>query len=120
MATLTLSVKSQESNGVTYAIPTKPDFTTRFRYNTVNKSLNGLVVPNYATEIISNDLHSVTIAGQSVLDALSIRIRVSGSLASKARLHDMLCSLAVQLHTWEGENVMQGFRPTTAPQLIES
>lgn len=115
---ITLSVKSQDNSGVTYADPAKPDTTVRFRFATVNKTLNGVVVPNYATEIIVNDNNSITVGGVSALDALSIRIRVSGSLESKARLEQLLESFAAQLATWDNENVMQGFRPTTAPVII--
>lgn len=113
----TLSVKSQENAGVTYADPAKPDMTVRFRFSSVNKTLNGVITPNYACEIVANDNNSITVGGVSALDALSIRIRVSGSLASKTRLRQILTSLAAQLGTWETENVMQGFRPSTAPVL---
>lgn len=120
MATVTLSVKSQDSSGVTYADPAKPDCTVRFRFSTVNKSLNGVQVPNYAAEIIANDNNSITVGGVSALDALSIRLRVSGSLQSKARLRDILTSIAAKLPTWETENVMQGFRPVTAPDVNDA
>lgn len=120
MATVTLSVKSQENAGVTYADPAKPDCSVRFRFSSVNKTLNGVQVPNLATEIIANDNNSITVGGVSALDALSIRIRVSGTLYSKARLRDILTSLAAKLGTWETENVMQGFRPTTAPDVNDA
>lgn len=120
MASVTLSVKSQDSSGVTYADPAKPDMTVRFRFSTINKSLNGVQVPNYATEIIANDNNSITVGGVSALDALSVRIRVSGSLDSKGRLRDILTSLAAQCGQWETENVMQGFRPATAPAINDA
>lgn len=120
MASTNLAVKSQDSSGVTYALPTKPDMTVRFRFNTTNKTLNGVVTPNYSVEIIANDNNAVTVGGASALDALSVRIRVSGSLASKERLRDMLTSLCAQCATWETENVMQGFRPTTVPALNDA
>jgi len=113
----TLSVKSQENAGVTYADPAKPDTTIRFRFASVNKTLNGVITPNYATEIIINDNNSITVGGVSALDALSIRVRVSGSLDSKTRLRQLLTSVAAQLGQWETENVMQGFRPATAPVI---
>lgn len=116
----TLSVKSQDNAGVTYADPAKPDTTVRFRFNTVNKSLNGVVTPNYATEIIVNDNNSIDIGGVSAQDALSVRVRVSGSLLSKTRLRLLLTSIAAQLGQWETENTMQGFRPTTAPVILSA
>lgn len=120
MASVNLAVKSQDSTGITYADPAKPDMTVRFRFNTINKTLNGVVCPNYSTEIIANDNNSITVGGQAALDALSVRIRVSGTLASKARLRDILTSLAAQAATWETENVMQGFRPSTVPAINDA
>lgn len=120
MATVTLSVKSQDSSGVTYADPAKPDMTVRFRFSTTNKVLNGVQVPNYATEIIANDNNSITVGGVSALDALSVRVRVSGAIASAARLRDILTSVAAKLATWDTEHVMQGFRPSTAPDVNDA
>lgn len=118
MPDITLSVKSLDNSGVTYADPAKPDTTVRFRFNSVNKMLNGVPTPNLASEMIINDNHAVTVGGVSAIDALSVRIRVSGSLASKARLRQLLVSAAAQLPSWETENVNQGFRPTTAPVIL--
>jgi len=120
MTATTLSIKSQDSSGITYADPSKPDCQIRFRFSSVNKTLNGVVTPNLATEIIFTDNNSITVGGVSALDALSVRLRISGSLGSKARLRDILTSLAAQAGTWETENVMQGFRPTTAPVLNDA
>lgn len=120
MAAVTLSVKSQENAGVTYADPAKPDCQVRFRFTSVNKSLSGVQVPNYATEIIVNDNNAVTVGGVAALDPLSVRVRVSGTLESKARLRDLLTSIAAQMSTWETENVMQGFRPATAPSIDDA
>lgn len=116
----TLSVRSQDNAGVTYANPAKPDTTIRFRFSSAVKQLNGVTVPNYATEIIVNDNNPVEIGTVSAQDALSIRVRVSGTLSSKARLRQLLTSLAAQLGTWETENTMQGFRPTTAPVIADA
>lgn len=120
MASVTLSVKSQENAGVTYADPAKPDCTVRFRFATATKQLNGVSVVNYSTEIIVNDNNSITVGAVSAQDALSVRVRVSGTLLSKARLRDLLTSVAAQCATWETENVMQGFRPTTAPAINDA
>jgi len=117
MSSVTLSVKSQDNAGITYAEPTKPDSTIRFRFGSVAKTLNGVSVANLATEIIANDNNTVTVGGVSAVDALSVRIRISGTLASKTRLRNILTSLAAQVGQWETENVMQGFRPATAPVI---
>lgn len=116
----TLSVKSQDNAGVTYANPAKPDTTVRFRFGNTVKVLNGISVPNFSTEIIMNDNHDVTVGGVSAKDALSIRLRVSGALESKARLRQLIRSLAAQAATWETENAMQGFRPSTAPVIVDA
>jgi len=115
MTATTLSIKSQDSSGITYADPANPLLNIRFRFTSVNKTLNGVITPNLATEIIFTDTYGITVGGVSALDALSVRLRVSGSLASKGRLRDILTSMAAQCAQWETENVMQGFRPTTAP-----
>lgn len=120
MASVTLSVKSQDNSGVTYADPAKPDMTVRFRQSSVNKNVNGVAVPNYSVDIIANDNNTITVGGVSAQDALSVRVRVSGTIQSKARLRDILTSLAAQLGTWETENVCQGFRPTTAPAINDA
>lgn len=120
MASVTLSVKSQDSSGITYADPAKPDCTVRFRQSTVQKTLNGVQLPNYSADIIANDNNAITVGDVTAYDALSVRIRVSGSLLSKARLRDILTSLAAQMPTWETENVMQGFRPSTAPAINDA
>jgi len=117
MSAVTLSIKSQDSSGITYADPADPNCSIRFRSTNAVKTLNGVNVKNYATEIIVNDDYPVTVNGVAAQDALSIRVRVSGALESKTRLRNLLVSLAAQLGTWETENVMQGFRPSTAPVI---
>lgn len=117
MASVTLSVKSQDNAGITYGDPANPSNTVRFRFSSVAKTLRDISVANLATEIIVNDQNNITVNGVAAVDALSIRIRVSGSLASKTRLRNLLTSIAAQLGTWETENVMQGFRPATAPVI---
>jgi len=118
MSNVTLSVKTQDSAGITYGDPAKPDTTVRFRSTSAVKNLNGVNATNYLTEIIANDNNSVEIGGVPAQDALSVRIRISGTLESKARLRVLLTSLAAQCGQWETENVMQGFRPATAPVLV--
>jgi len=120
MSVVTLSVKSRENAGVTYADPAKPDMTVRFRFSTIQKSLNGVPVPNYAVEIIANDNNSIEVGGVSALDALSVRVRVSGTLPSKGRLRDILTSIAAGMAQWETENVFQGFAPVTAPGINDA
>lgn len=110
-----LKLYSQQTNGVTYADPVNPGFTVRFKTASSGKSLNGLQTTNYATEIIINDVHGVTINGVGANDALSVRVRTSGSVASIDRLALMLKAVASQLPTWADENVLVGFQPATLP-----
>lgn len=114
---VTLSVKSRDNAGVTYADPAKPDMTVRFRFSNTSKVLNGVATPNYTAEIIYNDNNAVTVGGVSAKDALSVRVRISGAIESKTRLTQILGSLAAQLVAWDTENVPRGFAPTTAPVL---
>jgi len=114
----TLSVKSTDNAGVTYANPAVPTTICRFRSAQAAKTLSGVQTTNYSAEVIYNDVNPVTIGGITVQDALSVRLRVSGTLESKARLRVLLLSLAAQVGQWETENAMQGFRPSTAPVIL--
>lgn len=112
-----LQLYSQQSNGVTYADPLNPNMTVRFKTTSAPKMLDGMRTQNYVTEIVSNDIHNVTIGSVTVPDALSVRIRVSGSVQSHARLARMLRDLAVKFDTaWASENILVGFPPSTPPQ----
>lgn len=101
--------------GTTFADPSDPNFTVRFKTSRSRKMIDGNPVDNYVTEIIVNDLHGVTVGGSSVNEALSVRIRVSGSELSMPRLKEIAASVAGQVSTWNSENVLLGFRPTTVP-----
>lgn len=101
--------------GSTFADPTDPNFTVRFKTTKTRKSLAGKSTDNYVTEIIVNDLDDVTIGDSVAPDAISVRIRTSTSELSMGRLKAILSSVASQLPTWTTENVLLGFRPTTVP-----
>lgn len=111
-------VLSRDANGVTFADPADPDFRVRFKTTQSNKQLNGVTVPNYVTEIIVNDTVPVTLGSTSANDAVAIRIRLSGSIASLARRKAILKSVAGQLGVWADENVMTGFEPATPPLVV--
>lgn len=106
---------SHDATGVTFADPIEPDFTVRFKTTRNTKSLNGVSVDNYLHEIIVNDTNPVTIGNTSANDALSVRVRISGSVNSQARLKEIVKSLAGQLPSWADENAMVGFEPVTLP-----
>lgn len=106
---------TRDANGVTFADPTDPDFTVRFKTKRSSKGLNGINVENYLTEIIINDDHDIKKGDVSAVEALSVRIRVSGSASSMPRLEAILASIAGQIPAWSDENVLLGFEPTTVP-----
>jgi len=111
------SLLRQVNDGVIYADPAKPDFTIRFRNDKSNKTLNGVQTTNYIGEIIYNDNNTVTVGGVSCVDAVSIRLRVSGTSESHTRISAILTTLAAQLMTWDGQSVFRGFNPTTVPTV---
>lgn len=113
----TLKVLRNEPTGVLYADPAKPDFTVRFKTTEAKKGLNGVSVPNYVEEIIFNDNNSISIGGVSAQDAVSVRIRVSGTAESSARLEEILNAFAAQIPVWLAEGILTGFRPETAPVI---
>lgn len=106
---------SRDANGVTFADPADPDFTIRFKNTQTRKSLAGVQVVNHVEEIVVNDLVPVTLGNSSANDSVSVRIRVSGSAQSHARVKSILKSLAAQLPAWADGNVALGFEPGTPP-----
>lgn len=112
-----LRLLRSDTTGVTYADPAKPDFQIRFKTTQANKSLNGLPVANYATEIIVTDSNPVTIGSVTAKDAISVRIRVSGTVNSAARLESVISMLTSHLDAWVDEDVLAGFSPTTIPTV---
>jgi len=115
----TLQVLRQLNDGIVYASPTKPDLTCRFKFTNSIKTLNGVSVSNNLREIIYNDNNPVVIGDVSANEAISVRIRVSGSVHSSARVRQLLLSFAAQTAAWEGQHVFAGFQPTTLPILID-
>lgn len=111
----TLKVLRNEATGVIYADPAKPDFTVRFKTTETKKGLNGVSVPNYVEEVIYNDNNVISIGGVSAQDAISVRIRTSGTALSGARLQEILLSFAAQIPVWTAQGILVGFRPDTAP-----
>lgn len=114
---MALKIQKIETNGVVYADPADPGLSVRFKQTSQGKSLNGVPTTNHVTEIIINDDNQVMIGGHSAIDAISVRVRVSGSAQSKARIKALLGVLA-SLGTWADEDVFSGFRPVTPPNLV--
>lgn len=106
---------SHDANGVTFADPTDPDFTVRFKTTRNRKLLNGMPVDNFIHEIIVSDLNEVEVKGQAAVDTLAFRIRVSGSSLSHDRMIAVLKSIVGQVPVWADNDVILGFEPTVAP-----
>lgn len=113
---MAIKIQKIENNGVVYADPADPGLSIRFKQTSQGKSLNGVPVENHVTEIIINDDNQVTVAGSDAIDAISVRLRVSASAQSKARVKALLGILA-STDIWADEDVFGGFRPATPPSI---
>jgi len=111
----TLKLLRNETNGVIYADPAKPDFTVRFRAVSAKKGLNGVSIMNHISEIVVSDNNSITIGTTTANDPLSVRLRASGTQASADRLEEILLAMIAQIPTWVNEGLLLGFSPDTAP-----
>jgi len=114
---MTFQVQKTDASGITLADPADPDLTVRFKFGKQQKVISGLSATNVVSEIIYNDLNTVTIGEESAVDAVSVRLRTSGAFESMARVSELLLSLAAQISTWNAEAVFKGFPPTTKPVI---
>lgn len=106
---------SRDANGVTFADPTDPNYTVRFKNTQTRKSLNGISVVNHVEEIVVNDLVPVTLGNSTANDSVSVRVRISGSAESHARIKAIMKSVGSQMAGWADGNVALGFEPGAAP-----
>lgn len=113
---MAIKIQKIENTGVVYSDPADPGLSIRFKQTEQQKSLNGVQAANHVTEIIINDDNAVTVAGQATVDAVSVRLRVSGTAFSKARIKALLGVLASS-QAWSDEDVFGGFRPVTTPSI---
>lgn len=111
---------NSDAYGSTFVDPQDPNFSVRFKTNRGRKNLNGLSVDNFVTEIIVNDLEPIEVGSLNANDTLAVRVRISGSELSHARLKQIVDSISAQLPGWMDENVFLGFRPTTVPMNPQS
>ena len=113
---MALKIQKIENTGVVYADPADPGLSVRFKQTEQNKTLSGVSTTNHATEIIINDDNPVTISGKDVVDAISIRLRVSASAQSKERVAALL-GIFGDTSNWAAEDVFSGYRPETPPAV---
>lgn len=109
---------TRSDNGVIFADPADPNYTVRFKFSSGRKTIDGSRVDNNIAEIIISDLNTVNVgSNKSIVDSLSVRIRVSGSSLSHARQKAIIAALTKDLAKWASEDVLIGFEPTTVPSL---
>lgn len=113
-----LQVYRRDAKGITYATPTSP-YTVRFKTNHSTKSLQGVRVDHFKTEVIANEPVNHDVSNVTITDPVSIRISVSGSNLSQARITEILTALSSQLVTWSNESAYLGFEPKTLPIIPE-
>lgn len=116
---MSLKRLTRSDNGVIFANPTDPNYTVRFKFSTGRKTIDGSRVDNNIAEIIISDLFAVNVGDKkSIVDSLSVRVRVSGSSLSHDRLKAIVQALATDLPKWATEDVLIGFEPTTVPTSV--
>lgn len=113
----TTQIQTRDAYGTTYADPTDVNFVVRFKHTSTRKALGTTTTENHVLDIIVNDLHDVvTGTNTTSADSLSVRVRISGSSKSDARLGKIIRQVAAQLPAWvEDDKVHLGFEPKTAP-----
>lgn len=106
-----------DATGKTYADPTDPDSTCRFKQTSAKKSLDGHSVTNQVTEVIYNELNEITIGSSTVSDPISVRVKVSASHHSEARVKEIISAFSGDSATWSTDGVWVGFTPTNPPTV---
>lgn len=112
---MTLKIQKIEPTGVVYSDPLQTDLTVRVKHGKAAKNVGGVPLVNHVTEIIFNDDYPVTVGDKTVMDAVSVRVRVSGSALSMPRVKQLLASLNGVSNEWHDESVFVGFNPDTPP-----
>lgn len=112
---MSMKIIQQHNNGQTWADPSDPNSTIRFKTTANPKILDGQRTTNYVTEIIFNKTKAVEVGGKTTPDALSVRFRFSGALQSQGEVAAMATQLASQLAVWVDEGTLTGFPVETAP-----
>lgn len=111
-----MKILTREANGVTFADPAERDLTVRVKNNASKKSLNGVSLDNFLTEIIVNDANQITVGSTTAIDQLSLRFRLSGSIESQDRIRALVKETVVPaVLAWCDEDVFVGFDPLTVP-----
>lgn len=106
----------QKDDGAIYATP-ESNYHVKMRTSIGDKTLNGVRMKNFATELIFNYTANNKAGELDFSEPLSVRIRISGSQYAQAQLADIVDTISAQLPEWMKQNVAIGFAPTSLPQL---
>lgn len=103
--------------GITYADPADPNKQVRFKTTSARKNVDGVSVTNYVSEIIINDESPLDgDCGSCANEAISVRLRVSGSMESRTAVESLINILTTNMTDFLSDNVFYGFQPTNPPQ----
>lgn len=117
MALTPLQVYRSGTDGVIYMSPSKPSFSVRFKTTRAPKKLGAIQTENVIQEIIATALNPVVVGSNTADDAISFRVRISGSVLSEAAIGSLASAIAASVPTWAAEHVLIGFNPVTVPQV---
>jgi hypothetical protein len=104
-----------DGNSSTWADPANLNRTVRLKQTSAPKTANGVTVTNHLTEVIINDTNSYDVGSAPVVDALSVRLRASGSSDSHAELQVLAALLADLVDQWSSDSYLVGFTPSSVP-----
>lgn len=111
-------LQKSDGNSTTWVDPAELDRTVRLKQTQTGKSVNGVPMINYKTELIIGDSNGFTAeSGEAVTDTLSVRLSVSGAAGSQSTMEDLLSLVANCITIWDGENWVVGFTPSIPPAV---
>lgn len=112
-----LKVYRREVGSVLYKDPLDLAYTVRLKQSTQTKTIDRVRSSNNVLEVILNDVSTVTsdLTGEAFADPQSIRVKFSGSPASRAQLKAKFLWLATTVDVWLDEGAMEGFEVSTIP-----
>lgn len=114
MSKSTLLVTTSDANSVTYANPSRPAQTVRFKTSRSAKKVGTKQTFNNVSEVIVNDGY-VHLDGS--VEVISLRIKRSGSSEAQARLDQLEKDYVAMVPNLQLDKVHVGFRPSKAFQL---
>lgn len=117
MALTPLQMYRNGTDGAIFMSPAKPSYSVRFKTLRSPKKLGSIQTENVVQEIIATALNQVNVGNNTADDAISVRIRVSGSVLSEAAVNALATAIASSVPAWTAEHVMVGYNPVTPPSV---